>query len=275
MTSITKVNKDSYDSIQLSDNDSVFIREYKINSVEILGAVRNPGIYNVKLGTTLSELVGYAGGYDKSAYPFGGYLENKLALKVNQDSKEKLFNSFLESMFENGSSFESQDETLALLLEQIQSSPVTGRVIAEFDLDLIETNKLLDTILEDGDKIIIPNLTQQVFVQGKVSNPGAIRYVEGEDYSFYLEKAGGVLKSGDTDNIFIVLPNGETYNYSNVSKLSFLAQDTNKKLIYPGSIIYVPQSTSTNPLQTAAIWVPILSSLALSITSLSVLNNQN
>ena len=46
--------------------------------------------------------------------------------------------------------------------------------------------------------------------------------------------------------------------------------------IYPGSIIYIPQSTDLkNSLQVASIWAPLISSMALSITSLSVLNNSD
>ena len=47
----------------------------------------------------------------------------------------------------------------------------------------------------------------------------------------------------------------------------------NAVLVYPGSIIFVPQKTTLNAAKTASIWAPIISSIALSLTSLSVLNN--
>ena len=78
------------------------------------------------------------------------------------------------------------------------------------------------------------------------------------------------------NNIFIVHPNGETQNLNTKSKLSFIVAENDKELIYPGSIIYIPQDTNfTNSIQTASIWAPIISSIALSLTSLSVLNNTN
>ena len=65
-------------------------------------------------------------------------------------------------------------------------------------------------------------------------------------------------------------------NFANKSRLSFILEDDSKELIYPGSIIYIPQKTNfENSLQTASIWAPIISSIALSLTSLSVLNNSN
>ena len=39
-----------------------------------------------------------AGGYDQTAYPFGGSLENKRALKINQDAKDKLYDAFLNNI---------------------------------------------------------------------------------------------------------------------------------------------------------------------------------
>ena len=159
---------------------------------------------------------------------------------------------------------------------QLKETESTGRIVAEFDLDLIKNNPSLDTILEDGDKLLIPQNTQQVFIQGEVSNSGAIRYAPGKGIDFYINKSGGYLKTADEENIFIIHPNGETENLNSNARLSFIFQDSDKKLIYPGSIIYVPQTTNfATSLQLASIWAPIISSVALSLTSLSVLNNTN
>ena len=126
--------------------------------------------------------------------------------------------------------------------------------------------------IKGGHEVIIPNFTNQVYIHGSVNSPGATRYSPGQDISFYLNRAGGTLKNSNEKNIFIVHPNGETVTINNSSKLGFITA-SNKELIYPGSVIYVPVSTNTsNPLEVAAIWAPIVSGLALSITSLSVLN---
>ncbi|MDA9921261.1 SLBB domain-containing protein [Gammaproteobacteria bacterium] len=270
------LNKDELNSIKLQDGDSIYITENKINKVTIEGAVRNPGKYLVPTGTKLSELITIAGGYDSAAYPFAGYLENKKALEINKLSKEKLYDAFINSLISNISSVNGSgdDKNIGLITEQIKNAETTGRIIAEFNLDVIKSNPNLDTSLEDGDKIIIPNMTQQVYIQGEVSNPGAVRYVPGQSIEFYLNNAGGALNNADIDNLFIVHPNGETQNLTPKSSLSFIMADNTKQLIYPGSIIYIPQSTDlTNSIQVASIWAPIISSIALSITSLSVLNN--
>ena len=262
-------------SFNFVNNDSIYIREFKTDTITILGSVMNPGTYKLNRGTSLSEAIITAGGYDSTAYPFAGYLENIKALEVNIKAKERLYDKFITNLITNGSSV-NQDTGIGNLLLQLKETESTGRIVAEFDLDLIKNNPSLDTVLEDGDKLLIPQITQQVFVQGEVGNPGAIRYTPSKGIDFYINKSGGYLKTADEENIFIIHPNGETENLNSNPRLSFIFQDSDKKLIYPGSIIYVPQTTNfATSLQLASIWAPIVSSVALSLTSLSVLNNTN
>ena len=262
-------------SFNFVDNDSIYIREFKTDTITILGSVMNPGTYKLNRGTSLSEAIIFAGGYDSTAYPFGGYLENIKALEVNKNAKQRLYDKFITNLITNGSSV-NQDTGIGNLLLQLKETESTGRIVAEFDLDLIKNNPSLDTILEDGDKLLIPQNTQQVFIQGEVSNSGAIRYAPGKGIDFYINKSGGYLETADEENIFIIHPNGETENMNTSARLSFIFQDSDRKLIYPGSIIYVPQTTNfATSLQLASIWAPIISSVALSLTSLSVLNNTN
>ena len=273
---VIKLKKDELYSFKFLDNDSLFIREHKVDTINIEGSVLNPGTYKLNRGSTLSEAIRAAGGYDSSAYPFGGYLENLNALEINSMSKQKLYDAFITNLIMNGVSSSNQDSGIGQLLMQIKQRESTGRIIAEFDLDVIKNNPSLDTILEDGDTLLIPQYTQQVYIQGEVANPGAIRYSPGMNIDYYINKSGGILKVGDIKNVFIVQPNGETEHLNSKSRLSFVTAKTDKQLIYPGSIIYIPQNTNfANSIQTASIWAPIISSIALSLTSLSVLNNGN
>lgn len=276
-SNIIQITLDELNSFEFINNDSIFIQEYKVDTVLIEGSVKNPGTYKFTRGTTLSQAIQNAGGYDDSAYPFGGYLENQKALEINQISKNRLYDKFITNLIINsGSASSNKDGGVMELLMQLKNSESTGRVIAEFDLDVISSNPSQDTILENGDRIFIPQLTQQVYIHGEISNSGAIRYAPGKDIDYYLSKSGGTLSTADLNNIFIVHPNGETENFANKSRLSFIIEDNNEELIYPGSIIYIPQKTNyANSLQIASIWAPILSSIALSLTSLSVLNNSN
>ena len=187
-------------------------------------------------------------------------------------SKDKLYNQFLENFIQLSS--EESNNNFPIILEQLRNTEVSGRVMAEFDLDLISENPSLDTTLENGDQIIIPYVTQQVYIYGEVNNSGTIRYKSGEEILYYIESSGGLLDTADKDNIYIIHPNGKTERFDKFSKgLSFL-NSSGYIPVYPGSIIYVPRkSFVSNPTQIASIWAPILSSLALSLASISSLNN--
>lgn len=273
---VVNIDAKKISDFELMDNDSIYISEHKFNTVTIEGAIKYPGKYKLVQGSLLSDLIDSAGGYEDTAYPFGGYLENKKALEINITSKNRLYQKFLLNIVNNPNNFQVVDSNIISLIQELKNAEPTGRVIAEFDLDVIARNPALNTILDDGDRVFIPINTQQVYIHGEVNNPGAIRYSPGKGIDYYIDAAGGALLYADAKKIFIVHPNGETIDLSaNNNKLSFLL-DEEELLIYPGSIIYIPQKPNLrSSVQTAAIWAPILGSLALSLTSLSVLNNQN
>lgn len=259
---------DQLDNILAKDGDSIFLKEFKYNVVEILGAVEIPGRYILNSGETLSNIIKRAGGYTYNAYPFGGYLNNQKTLEINKIAKESLYNQFIENILVNSKA--SNFESLPLILNELKNIKVSGRVIAEFNLDKISENPSSDTVLDNGDEIYVPYNTQQVYVFGEVNSQGTVRYAPEKDYRHYIESSGGAKRSADNKNIYLVQPNGQAISLNRKS-LSFL--EKKDIAIYPGSILYVPRKVNVSPTETAAIWAPILSSLALSLTSLSVLDN--
>jgi len=264
-------NVDSLVNIKPMPGDRLNVRAYIRKSVSIIGAVNTPGTYVISSGETLSSLIGKAEGYKDDAYPFGAVLNNKKALLINEIAVEKLYTSFVQKLITKGDGLFAS-ESLPFVLEELKKSPVTGRVMAEFDLDVIKSSPELDTTLDDGDEIIIPTYTQQVYIFGEINNIGAQRYKPGKNLKEYLSTSGGLLESADKNNIFIVYPNGEVNRLQN-SKLSFSNRSTDI-LIYPGSVIYVPRKVnSRDPSLVASIWAPIVSAMATSITALSVLDN--
>jgi polysaccharide biosynthesis/export protein len=261
-------------SIQVKSSDKLNVRAYDRRTVTITGAINTPGVYTIAKGETLSSLIAKAEGYKDNAYSFGGILLNKRALELNEIAAEKLYKSFVQRLITKGDALFAS-ESLPFILEELKNTEISGRVMAEFDLDVIESNPDLDTTLDDGDEIVIPIKSEQVYIFGEVNQPGAIRYKSSQEITQYIVRAGGLLESSDRNNIFIIHPNGEVNRTSNSSGLSLLSNRNNGILVYPGSVIYVPREVaSQDASMIASIWAPIVSSAATSITALSVLNNQ-
>ena len=106
---------------------------------------------------------------------------------------------------------------LPFILDELKKTNISGRVMAEFDLDVIRANPSLDTTLDDGDQLIIPIKSEQIYIFGEVNQPGAIRYKPLKNLEQYIADAGGSLSSSDNSNIFIVYPNGEIIDHQMVN----------------------------------------------------------
>ena len=253
------------------EGDRLDVKSYQRKSVSILGAINRPGEYVISKGETLASLIKKAEGYREDAYPFGGILNNEKTLEINKKAVDKLYTSFIQKLITKSDALFAS-ESLPFILDELKKANVSGRIMAEFDIDVIKAYPELDTTLNDGDEIIIPIKTQQVFIFGETNNPGTMRYIPGQSLKNYISQSGGLLDTADNNNIFIVHPNGEVNRLEN-NRLSFV-EDRSNILIYPGSVIYVPRKVnSRDAAAVASIWAPIVSAMATSITALSVLDN--
>tara|TARA_B100001741_G_scaffold313580_1_gene320431 strand:+ start:3670 stop:5484 length:1815 start_codon:yes stop_codon:yes gene_type:complete len=269
---VIDINKDDLNSTPIKHRDIVIVREYQYGTVTVEGAVNAPGEYSINGETTLKDIIISAGGYTNTAYPFGGFLDNKRTKEINKEARDMLYRQYIKGLASNLATVGSQSQAIPMLMNELKKSTISGRVMAEFDIDMINANPGLDTFLEDEDRIMIPFMTQQVYVYGEISNQGAIRYSPGKDIHYYLKNAGDILETGEKHTIFVVHPNGKTERLTGNKIFS----NNNDVLIYPGSIIYIPHTASPmEGMQSAAIWAPIISSIALSLTSLSIINRDN
>ena len=265
---------DKLSNMDVRSSDRLNVRAFERRTVTISGAINTPGVYTISKGETLSSLINKAEGYKDNAYPFGGVLINETALALNKVAAEKLYKSFVQKLITKGDALFAS-ESLPFILDELKKTEISGRVMAEFDLDVIKANKGLDTTLDNNDQIIIPIKSEQVYIFGEVNQPGAIRYKPSQSVADYIAAAGGAMDSSDLNNTFVIHPNGEVNRITNASRLSILNNRGNDILVYPGSVIYIPREVkSRDASMIASIWAPIVSSAATSITAISVLDNR-
>jgi protein involved in polysaccharide export with SLBB domain len=256
--------------IKIKHNDNLIIDEFKLMTVKLNGAIKFPGTYIIPLNMPLSQLIEQAGGYQNNAYPFGGFLNNETAMKVSKDAKERTYKELLRNIIDIKNISDSSGTSISMILKELKEAKDVGRIIVEFDLDVIKSKPEFDTILEDGDEITIPFNTNQVYVYGETNNSGSVRYEPNANLSYYINNSGGLRKTAEHKAIFLVQPNGHTKVITMSSKLGNLISEKDDVLIYPGSLIFVPKTTDiTDNTALAAIWAPILSSFALSAASIA------
>jgi len=268
---IKKISSKELGSFSPSTGTTLFVPVYKFGKIEIQGAINMPGSYFITSKDSIASIIERAGGYTSTAYPFGGILENKKALKLNIQAKDLIYRTYLKNL-SPAIGGEDNRAGLAIIMDEIKNSPTNGRIQAEFDLGALSNTPSLVTYLEDGDKIIIPEITQQVYIYGEVKNPGSSRYKPGKSAQYYLDAKGGTSDFGDTKQVYIVHPNGDTFSVK-TGRLGLLRQS--EVDIYPGTVIYVPRKiNSIESISVARVWAPLISSLAVTLTSLSVLSKE-
>lgn len=235
--------------------------------IKISGAIKNPGIYSSAEPITLSELVSLAGGYTKSAYPFGAKLLRSSVAKIQQEAADRSYNEIIAFLASSGSSPSSMgiaaSPNLEFVLAQIKNIKPTGRVTADFS---VNSQNFVDTILVSGDELYIPYFSSEVSVLGEVQNSGIIPYKSGLKANDYIEFSGGYSRFADKGRVVVINPDGLAYQL----KAQYLFSDSIE--IYPGSIIYIPRDIGkVEGISFAATVAPIFSSLALSLASLNTI----
>lgn len=79
-----------------------------------------------------------------------------------------------------------------------------------------DTN-LSNIYLEDEDNIYIPKKSHMIVVQGEVMLPGAQTYVEGMNFSDYIDSCGGYSYRANEDSVLIIHTNGKVTAYDDSS----------------------------------------------------------
>ncbi len=194
----------SYDedkSFAIENYDRIFVKfkpeYYKKGTVAILGEVKRPGYYPISFKETrLKDLVEMAGGFTRDAYlplsiVFRDYdqeykAKDTLEIYVNQRANDLIVS----------------EEDKTNFWQDIQSR--RNRVIVDFPALFKENDLSQNVILEDKDIVYINDNKNIVYVYGQVNNEGYVPYKEGENYEYYIEKAGGFSLSAEEGNVRVI-----------------------------------------------------------------------
>lgn len=259
-----------FDNIKVRDFDRVYVRNHSFRNVKISGAVLRPGSYKLEEGDTIFDLIEKSGGYTKNAFPNGIMYFNDDAYKISQAAIKKLYQDFLDELFQLMQLSAQTELDVASLVgvgQEIRSVEPNGRIV----LDIMDdTNPVL---MKNNDTIFVPEKTSNIYIFGEILYEGSMLYKEGADLNYYLSEASGVKDSADLKSIYILYPNGRTAQLS--KKRNLFAAQPHKANIEPGSIIYIPRKldNSLSNRLTAQAYATILGNIGLSLASVSAINN--
>jgi polysaccharide export outer membrane protein len=251
--------------------------------VRLEGEFVASGVYSVRPGETLRDLVERAGGVTSDAYLFGSSFTRESTRREQQERLDE-YTTELEQQIDLAggnragtivnaqeaavaeASIESQREFVTRL-RQMQA---TGRIV----LAIPETAAGVDSIpalpLEDGDEFRVPARPADVSVVGSVYDQNSFVFESGSNVNHYLQLAGGVARNGDWGHAFVIRADGSV-----VGQRSVLARDINslKNLeLNPGDTLVVPAHLNRSTALRGLIdWSAVFSQFALGAAAIEVI----
>lgn len=236
--------------------------------VSISGAVDFPGTYVLNDDATIEDLYQLVGNFKNQAYLKGIILtrDNIRASQIKsiEKSKEDLNKVILTSV-QKGENI-GDINLIRALSESIEPENL-GRLAGDFSP---KSQGSINTILFDGDTIIVPKNSNAVNVLGEVLNPIAFEYSKKLTITSAINQAGGYQQYADKRRVYVIKANG-------------IVKKANRNIfvrnvgIEPGDTIVVPRKIITdNPALAALLPVTkILSDLAFSAAAIESLSNSN
>jgi protein involved in polysaccharide export with SLBB domain len=239
--------------------------------VLLSGEFIRPGLYNIRRGERLSQVIERAGGLTPQSYPYGAVFQResvKRAQRVAFIRTARELNSA--AIFAAGRKGVGAGSLAALreLTQEIASAEPIGRVVIDADPTVLQVRRELDVVLEPGDRLHMPKRPASVLVIGDVLNPGALQFVAGTKVRDYIRQAGGFQQSADSDRTFLIYPNGVA------QPVAISPWNYNPVMVPPGSTIMVPKDAA--PLDIFAFakdMTALISQMAITAASLAVISD--
>jgi protein involved in polysaccharide export with SLBB domain len=225
--------------------------------VQIGGEVNAPGVYRVKPGDTLRNLVERAGGLTSHSYLFASQLtrdsakaiqQEKLDVEVKRIERELTADhanknsiaSFSSSGNANGIASEDAAKMgmQQAILSKLTDVHATGRIVLGLKPDAKTIEDIPDFPLEDGDSFFVPTRVATVNVVGEVYNANTFRYQPQRRLSAYLNDTGGATRLADVKRTFLIRADGTVV--SRQTHTGYWSGNFENIALMPGDAIIIP-----------------------------------
>jgi polysaccharide export outer membrane protein len=236
--------------------------------VTITGQIDYPGTYTLESDATIQDLYELIGEFKKEAF-LDGVIFTRQSVRERQiksinKSRQDLNEALLVST-QKGDQI-GDINVIRALSETIEPDNI-GRIAGDFSPNSFSS---INTVLFDGDRILIPKNPNTVNVLGEVLNPIAFEFKKRLSVREAIEKAGGYKEYAKRNSVYVIKANGITEKV----KRNIFAGSTK---LEPGDTIVVPRKIITNNPGIEALLpvTQILSDLAFSAAAIESLSKPN
>jgi protein involved in polysaccharide export with SLBB domain len=214
-------------NVELRPFDYLVIKEVPLwaaqEEVEVRGEVKFPGRYPIHRGETLRSVLERAGGLTDLAFPEGAIFTRE-ELKEREKKQLETLATRMESDVAQFSLMTAQetgkDASQALtvgrsLLANIRNARPVGRLVINLDrASRAAPGSEQDIVLKDGDRLLVPRITQEVTVIGEVQSSTSHLYRADLSRDDYIAMSGGLTPRADEDRVYVVRADGSVVTRS-------------------------------------------------------------
>ncbi|MBB6091599.1 protein involved in polysaccharide export with SLBB domain [Povalibacter uvarum] len=272
------VEGDPVANIALQPFDFLVIKEVPLwgaqEEVEIMGEVKFPGRYPIHRGETLRSVMQRAGGVTDLAFVPGSVFTRVELRERERKQIETLANRMqsdvaqvsLQAAQETG---KDAGQALAVgqsLLTDLRNAKPVGRLVIDLEQSMVAVpSSEQDIVLKDGDRLLVPRITQEVTVIGEVQSTTSHLYNPAIGRDEYVQMSGGLTARADEDRIYVVRADGSVVVNQGNAWFSGGRVD-----IRPGDTIVVPLDTERmRPLPFWTAVTTIIYNLAISVAAVN------
>ena len=251
--------------------------------VRVAGEARQSGIFLLKKGETLRELVARVGGANENGYLYATQLNRESVRRIQQAKLNEVADRFerdLESNAtqrmnssadqNNAAKLTAEVEQQRRIVQKLRSIKAEGRIVLDLPGFETELKNLPDLPLQDGDSIYIPRRPGTVDVLGSVFQQNAFVYRPRRTANDYIQQAGGTTITADKSEMYIIRADGTAKSGQGVGWFSGIGSQQ----LNPGDTVVIPEKIDRSTfMQSLKEWTSIFYQFGLGAAGLKVLKD--
>jgi polysaccharide export outer membrane protein len=255
--------------VTLASRDHLTVRDIPdwspTDSITVAGEVKFPGEYRIRKGETLSDVIDRAGGFTDNASPESAVFtrEAVAALEAERAAQfaRDIQTTFATRLLTEETTTQGMAE-ISQIVSSLQAVEGAGRLL--IDLPAAMSGDLnADLEVEDGDRLVIPVLSNTVSVVGEVKRQGTHSFQGELALDDYIDLSAGFTRRADDGGIYIVKANGSVVTLErNLWRFT-----GNNSSLDPGDTIVVPINTQYK--ESLASWREITQIVYQSMVSIA------
>ena len=246
--------------------------------VRLEGEFVAAGVYSVRPGETLRQLIARAGGLTSEAYLYASEFTRQSTRRVEQqrlreyaDSLDAQISSETNRQVAGALDPAGTAQTASVAadsaraaVQRLRNTQPTGRIVLKLSPDSTGIGSVPDLALEDGDRFIVPRQPSTITVAGQVYNASAFLFEPNLQVRNYVRDAGGPSRDADRKRIFVIRADGSVVSrqYADVVKAPSLPGDT---------VVVPPQLVRGNVLRNVIAIANAAGQLALPLSLIALL----